>query len=1168
MQLLNPYAIAWLPLIALLLLVARHRRPRPRRAVSNLYLWRQTTPIDPARLALAQFRRHRLLALQIAFMLAVIAALARPIVTGRENAAAATSAPPPAAAPASPKADVEPIHVLLLTRGNFFLEQSLVTNPLVAVDRERRAGSRYDVIVCDACGDAPSDAAGLLTIPAADETPAAAERLTVSDADHPIGAALAALGGGPVLASPAARSSDTVIGGDVVLRAGGVPLLVVTESALPAAPPGRTPYPTPYPTPRPTPYPTLGGGGRAVVLNVNLGSSTLPLSTAFPVLMASTVDWLAGRDPSSDALNRAPATEVIPQADRAADSRDGLWRALLLVGLALLLMEWRYWSAQERTRPALVCRSIVIALTALAAAGVELPLGDASQAVMFALDRSGSLPADTQATALTRVNAMTHRMRTGDRAGVVAFGLDAAVERAATGRPRVDAIVSTISPAGTNIEAALHAARLALPRAGARRIVLVSDGRATAGDASREIARAAAEGIPIDTIAADAAPADRPLIVKSVGAPTDVRVGEPFVVSAEIAGPPGAHSRVTLSRDNQPAVEQDVEVAADGTANVTFTDQRSQAGLYAYHAVLGDDETAAGVMVTVAGSPQILHVGSSAGPLVGLLTSSGFLVRQVAPAALPSIAGELAGFDAIVLNDVPADRLASTSTEAIANYVEQSGGGLLLLGGPQSLDAAGYPEGPLARLLPVDLRPRGGQRSPAMGLVVAFDKSGSMADLVSGVAKIELARQAVRKVLDAVRPTDPIGVVAFDAAPVIVSPLAAAPDPQRLSEALRVIDPGGSTAIAPALMQAADWLRRARVTRRHVLLVSDGRTAPADAERLRAIVRDGGFELSVIAIGADADRRFLEELATGTGGRAYFPDDLRQLPVLAAREAARASGGGIVQEPFALRAAEHAITVGLDRAGLPTMAGYVVSAARPGAETVLLSHLDDPILAAWRFGLGRVAVYTADLRSPWSAGLRRWAGFSPLWLQTAQWLARPATDRALRASIVERSDGAHLVVEADTPSGDPLEADVRATVRGPDAKEQDVTLTSTARGRYEAPLATPTPGRYVVSINARSAAGDARILRGFYWSSNRERRATGADLTTLTQIAAATGGRLLGPTDDPFSGPRPRAFQEIWTLLAAAALLLFLVDVAVRRGVTFRRRAAALEPRVASEAAA
>jgi len=94
------------------------------------------------------------------------------------------------------------------------------------------------------------------------------------------------------------------------------------------------------------------------------------------------------------------------------------------------------------------------------------------------------------------------------------------------------------------------------------------------------------------------------------------------------------------------------------------------------------------------------------------------------------------------------------------------------------------------------------------------------------------------------------------------------------------------------------------------------------------------------------------------------------------------------------------------------------------------------------------------------------------------------------------------------------------------------------------------------------------MLRGFYWSANRERRATGADMATLTQIANATGGRLLGPADDPFSGPRPRAFQEIWTLLAATALLLFLVDVAVRRGVTFRRKTDGLQPRVPSEAAA
>jgi Mg-chelatase subunit ChlD len=761
-------------------------------------------------------------------------------------------------------------------------------------------------------------------------------------------------------------------------------------------------------------------------------------------------------------------------------------------------------------------------------------------------------------------------MHPRDRGGVVAFGLEAAVERPPATGLQLNEIASTVSPAGTHIEAALRTARVALPREGLRRIVLVSDGRATAGDASRELAPATAAGIRIDVVPADAAAGDRPLIVKSVAAPVDVRVGEPFALSVEIAGAPGTHGRLTMSGDGEPAAIRDIEVAPDGTASVTFTDQRRRAGVYTYRASIDDRAAEAGTMVSVAGTPQVLYAGASGGPVAGVLASSGFQVRLVSPAALPSSPSELAVYDAIVLDDVPAEQLAQASAQAIAAYVEQAGGGLLMLGGPHSLDAAGYPEGPLGRVLPIDLRPRSGQRAPAMGLVVAVDKSGSMADLVSGVAKIELARQAVRKVLDAVRPTDAIGVVAFDAAPVIVSPLTASPDRRRLADRLRSISPGGSTAIAPALVQAADWLRRANVTRRHVLLVSDGRTTPADAERLRETVTGGGFELSVIAIGADADRAFLEELAAQTGGRAYFPEDLRQLPILAAREAARASGGRIVEERFALRTAVHPIDAGLDRSALPALSGYVVSAMKPGAEPVLLSHLDDPVMAAWRFGLGRVAVYTADLRSPWSAALRTWPGFGALWLQTARWVGRRATERGLRAAIAEGPDGARLVVDAEGPSAESHEPlDVRAAVRGPNGGEQDVLLHPTAPGRYETPIDTPSSGPYVATITARSSDGqaDARALRGFYWSANRERRSTGVDMAALAQIALATGGRVLGPDDNPFEGPRPRAYTAVWTELAAGALLLFLIDVALRRGLTMPRQRR-VQPAALSRAAA
>jgi hypothetical protein len=356
---------------------------------------------------------------------------------------------------------------------------------------------------------------------------------------------------------------------------------------------------------------------------------------------------------------------------------------------------------------------------------------------------------------------------------------------------------------------------------------------------------------------------------------------------------------------------------------------------------------------------------------------------------------------------------------------------------------------------------------------------------------------------------------------------------------------------------AADWLRRAEVSRRYVLLMSDGRTAPADADRLRAAARTGGIELSVIAIGADADRSLLERLAQGTGGRAYFPDDLRELPILAAREAARAAGGGSVQEHFALRAATHPITAGLDRGSMPDMGGYVVSVARPGAESILMSHLDDPVLAGWRFGLGRVAVYTAGLNAPWSASLRAWGGFSSLWLQTVRWLSRRTIHVALQTTVVERADGMYLMVDATSPSGELLNLRaLRAVVRDPSGREEDVAVHAQAPGLYEARIEVAQPGPYLVNVSGRSLDDVAEVtaLRGFYWSADRERRASGVDVAAMTALAQLTGGRLLGADQDPFSGPRPRAYREIWPALALAALWIFLLEVAVRRRVIPWRR--------------
>jgi Mg-chelatase subunit ChlD len=842
--------------------------------------------------------------------------------------------------------------------------------------------------------------------------------------------------------------------------------------------------------------------------------------------------------------------------------------AFLLL-LAIVPWIWRVGRTARvpAGRAALICRCAIAMLLIFAVSGLRVRIRDGHVTVLFVLDRSDSLSARARASELARVNAMMAAMRSSDRAGFVAFGADAAIERGPSARADLTALATAVSPAATDIEAALKLARAALPRKGLRRIVLLSDGRETRGDAAREAAFAAADGVRIDVALPEAPPAARRAAVTRVTAPEDVRADEPFLIAVDAEGPPAGRAQLSVSRDDQAPATRDVVFAADGSAHATFSDHLRQTGVYAYRAVFrgvgdeGDDEAgapAAGAMVSVLGPPTVLYV-SSGGSLAGILTGAGFSVSRIAPTLVPRSARALALFDEIVLDDVPPESLDAAQTTAIAQYVEQSGGGLLLLGSARSLNAAGYPDGPLGRVLPVDLRPRQGRRAPAMALVLIFDKSGSMSDRADGVPKIEIAREAVRKVLDVMPPNDSLGVVAFDAVPSVVAVLGPMPDAKTLTDRLRAVEPGGSTQIAPAVRIALDWLRASPVepARRHILLISDGRTTPADADRLRAELAAGGTELSVVAIGADADRAFLARLAQATGGRAYFPNDARELPLIVARDAARSAGGTVADEPFTLRSVPHPILTAIDRTALPRLGGYVVSAAKPGAETPLLSHLDDPILSTWRFGLGAVAVFTSDLGSTWSAPLHAWPQFGQLWSQTTRWLARAERATGLRMTIEDAGTGVRLIVEAEQPDGTFASGlDVRAVVRSPRGDTEHIAVEPIAPGRYEGMMAAAVAGPYVVAVTARDATGATgrNVVRGFYWSADRERRtgSAGVDTAVLERLARITGGSVLAPNESPFDNTRAAEYRDTWSWLAFAALWLFLIDVALGRGVGVR----------------
>ena len=826
--------------------------------------------------------------------------------------------------------------------------------------------------------------------------------------------------------------------------------------------------------------------------------------------------------------------------------------AHFLLLLPLVIWFWRSAASASASRRR-VWRSAAATSLILALAGLQVRTGESPLSVMFVLDRSGSMVgADTESRRSIETLAAT--MRGDDRAGLVVFGTDAAVERPLTNLFDLPKTASTSTGTSTNIEGALRVARASLGQSGTRRIVLVSDGHATAGDMVAEATRAGTATVPVDVVVPAGSVGPGAIDVMRVSAPQTVRAGEPFAVVVTARGAPATRGTISLTSSDGKSWREGVTLSSDGFATAVF-ETRSNSDVLTFEAiaesVARDDFSVeprrAGAVVTVAGQTRVLYVGETSHLLAPVFARAGFALEHIQAAAFPRTVQALSEYDAIVLDEVGTDQLDGAQGGALRTYVERHAGGLLFLGSRNSLEPGLLAGNAIGELLPIDVRPRSGQRAPSLGLVVAFDKSGSMDDRVDGVPRIEFARQAVRKVFDAVPASDAIGVIAFDSSAHVVAPLRAGHDTRMLSSSLASVQPSGATAIAPAVDMAAQWLREAgKLARRHVLLVSDGRTSAADAARLRAIAERGEFELSVVALGADADRGLLESVAQATGGRAYFPRDIRELPVIVARESARVAGGRLFEEPFQPVTRSHPLLARLDTGTLPRLGGYVVSVAKPSAESPIQSPLNDPVLATWRTGLGRVAAYTAELHAPWSARLREWGGFGTLFTQTLRWASRGVRDDALYVSFEEGDDGLRVTVDAQDVEGSRLnDLDCRAEVRTPRGEAISVVMEATAPGRYEARVATRDRGAYVFAISGVSSDRrvESRIVRGYYWSAEREYQARGTNLDLLTRVAHVSGGRLLHDNDSPFAMPRDPFYLDAWPWLAGAALMLFLAEV-------------------------
>lgn len=816
---------------------------------------------------------------------------------------------------------------------------------------------------------------------------------------------------------------------------------------------------------------------------------------------------------------------------------------VLLLLLLLLPVLVRLYTRGRKT--VLWVRLAVFVLLVLAAAGLEVRMGSSGTSVAFLLDRSQSLGERGTVAGLDAVRRAVEDMGEDDRAGLVVFGTEALVERPLEDRPRIGEVRSFPGAGATDVAGAI---RLGLgmlsgrPHAG---LVLVSDGNQTVGDALREASFAAAQGVRIDVLPVGERRGAGDVALTSLSAPERVAIGEPFEVDATVDGKGGTEVTLRLYGERSPTERREV-LPRDGLHRFRFPLRFETGGLHTLTATVespGDgrpEDNEGGAVVLAVGRPRVLSVRPSPGRRVldEVLTGQGFEVEPSTPGSLPP---ELGAFDAVILDDVPAAAFGDAFLADLAEYVGERGGGLLMTGDAASFGPGGYAGSPVEEVLPLDLSAPRRDDTPGLVLVLVLDKSGSMAGEEGGFSKLAAAKEAALSLLDVLGPNDSLGVVAFDEVPVpVMSPRRAA-DPEAVRRLFDRLEAGGGTKLAPALRQAYGWLEGFTAQSWHVLLLSDGQAEGEELKALEQRLAASDVVLSAVGVGPDVDRAVLGRLAEAAGGRVYFPDTLDELPDVFRREGRLISGEWRVERRFRPRPAEpHEILRGVDVSSMPEMDGYVASTAKAGASVLLVSDLQDPILAVWRDGLGKASAFTSA---------SAWLGVEPLgklWTQTVRWTARGLRSEILEPRLVVEGDRVRLLVDAYAEDGRFLSAlTVRATVRFPDGTQREVPAAQTDAGRYEADLGAAGRGAYLVRVTASGDGVDESVLCGVYVSSLPEDRSLGANLDLLRQIAERTGGALLEVGESPFRSSGV-AYRELWSWLSGAALFLFLFDVALR----------------------
>ncbi len=846
-----------------------------------------------------------------------------------------------------------------------------------------------------------------------------------------------------------------------------------------------------------------------------------------------------------------------------------LWLLLALPVLWAVTLRSRRQFGRARWAVVQGLRTLAWTLVTLALAEPELRRKVDDLAVVFVVDGSASVGSAGEAAALAYVRTALDAAGSHDVSGVVRFGGDAMIERGLAEKLEVDGFETRPSPHQSDLAAGLRLAAALLPGDRTRRLVLLTDGEQTRGDAASQALLAADQELELLVVPLDGQDAPE-VLVEDVIAPPKVEVDETYEVKVVARADLDTDGILRLYRNEQSLGEMPVHLEAGRAKTLSFRQTAPDAGLVRYRAQLevapgadGLPQNNVGVAtVQVAGRPKLLLVERDlpqADHLAAALRGSGFEVDVVSTAELPADLPRMRSYAAIVLSDLAAYVTPQPTQEALESYVRDLGRGLMMVGGDESFGVGGWYKTPVERALPVRMDISDKSRFPQLGMVISLDKSCSMGGGFG--SKLGMAKEAGIRTAELLADRDYMGLNTFDGAASWVTPLAKLEGRRdQVQSDIASIRSGGGTDIYPAVDAAIKALRQTDAAVRHIVLISDGDTMPGDYQTLIT----GGNKhdhvtLTAVATGADANTQTMKDFAKWGGGNFYLVVDKTQIPAIFTREALLASKSFLVEEPFVPALAEPSeLTRGVR--GVPELGGYVVTEAKPRSTVAMVvppkaddpEGTRDPLLVHGRYGLGRSVAFTSDTKARWA---KDWVGtesYERLFVQTARFLVGSDEDAdGVDVNVEIREGELFVAVDALEVSGgfrNFLQGEAR--IVAPDLTVHPLPLRQVGPGRYEAQLPVDQDGSWMVGVqllDGESVVGQGIAEAVQPYSPEFRRKGAGRALLAELQ-RLGTPGTLAEPALAFARPPVPREVpRPLWAWFVGLAGLVWLLDAAARR---------------------